>query len=260
MPASDHSFEVKLDNVLVATDFSSASKEAVLYATAIARRHNSKLYIAHVVTSRSESALMDGWRAGQAEIIEQLLANRLDGIKHELLVKSGEISEVLSQLIAEEGIDLVVVGTRGRTGVLKLLLGSVAENIFRRALCPVLTVGPNIAGQNPEIGPERILAATGFAAHSFFSAAVRDSTGLRLSSRKRCRRLRASGRVPPALAVLTIRRRRWPRSASSARFVVTECVRQRVADRWSRTLLRWISHRFRPWADCRTAADRGGCA
>jgi nucleotide-binding universal stress UspA family protein len=176
MPASDHSFEVKLDNVLVATDFSSASKEAVLYATAIARRHNSKLYIAHVVTSRSESALMDGWRAGQAEIIEQLLANRLDGIKHELLVKSGEISEVLSQLIAEEGIDLVVVGTRGRTGVLKLLLGSVAENIFRRALCPVLTVGPNIAGQNPEIGPERILAATGFAAHSVFG--VRFAIGL----------------------------------------------------------------------------------
>ena len=119
---------------------------------------------------------MDGWRAGQAEIIEQLLANRLDGIKHELLVKSGEISEVLSQLIAEEGIDLVVVGTRGRTGVLKLLLGSVAENIFRRALCPVLTVGPNIAGQNPEIGPERILAATGFAAHSVFG--VRFAIGL----------------------------------------------------------------------------------
>ena len=59
-----------------------ASKQCVLYATAIARRHNSKLFIAHVVTSRSESALMEGWRAGQAEITAQLIANRLDGIEH----------------------------------------------------------------------------------------------------------------------------------------------------------------------------------
>jgi nucleotide-binding universal stress UspA family protein len=169
-------FELKLDNVLVATDFSAASKKAVLYATAIARRHNSKLFIAHVVTSRSESALMDGWRAGQAEIIEQLLANRLDGIEHELVVNSGQVGEVLPRLIAENRIDLVVVGTRGRTGVLKLLLGSVAENIFRQAPCPVLTVGPNISGQNPEVGPERILAATGFAAHSVFG--VRYAIGL----------------------------------------------------------------------------------
>lgn len=170
------SLEVRLDSVLVATDFSTASKQAVLYAIAIARRHNSKLFMAHVVSSRSESALMDGWRAGQAEITEQLLANRLDGIEHELVVKSGQVWEVLSRFIIENKINLVVVGTRGRTGVLKLLLGSVAENIFRRAQCPVLTVGPNISGQNPEISPERILASTGFAAHSVFG--VRYAIGL----------------------------------------------------------------------------------
>lgn len=146
MPETYPSVDVKLENVLVATDFSPASKEAVLYATAIARRHKCKLFLTHVVTSRSESALMDGWRAGQAEITAQLLANRLDGIEHELVVKSGQVGNELSRLIAEKGIDLVVVGTRGRTGVLKALLGSVAEDIFRRALCPVLTVGPNISG------------------------------------------------------------------------------------------------------------------
>ena len=176
MPDTHPTLEVKLESVLVATDFSTASKEAVLYATAIARRHNSKLFIVHVVTSRSESALMDGWRAGQAEIIEQLLANRLDGIEHELVVKSGQVAEVLSRFIVEKSIDLVVVGTRGRTGVLKALLGSVAEDIFRRASCPVLTVGPNISSQNPEVGPERILAATGFATHSVFG--VRYAIGL----------------------------------------------------------------------------------
>jgi nucleotide-binding universal stress UspA family protein len=169
MPASYSSSPLRLDNVLVATDFSAASQQAVLYATAIARRHSSKLFVAHVVTSRSENDLMDGWRAGHAEINEQLFANRLDGIQHELIVKSGDIWQVLSRLIAEKGIDLIVVGTRGRTGLRKFILGSVAETIFRQAPCPVLTVGPNIANQNPEVGPERILAATGFAAHSLFS-------------------------------------------------------------------------------------------
>src|SRR5215467_6093645 len=141
MPETHPCLDVKLGNILVATDFSTASKQAVLYATSIARRNNSKLFIAHVVTSRSKSALMEGWRKGQAEIIVQLLTNRLDGIEHELVVKSGQVGEVLSRIIAEKRIDLVVVGTRGRTGVLKFILGSVAENIFRRAPCPVLTVG-----------------------------------------------------------------------------------------------------------------------
>src|ERR1700756_5097701 len=99
MPETHASLDVRLDSVLVATDFSTVSKQAVLYATAIARRHNSKLFIAHVVTSRSESALMDGWRAGQAEIIEQLLANRLDVVRHELMVKAGQVGEVLAQVI-----------------------------------------------------------------------------------------------------------------------------------------------------------------
>jgi len=176
MPAYHSNFQLKLDNVLVATDFSAASKKAVLYATSIARRHGSKLFMANVVTSRSESALMDGWRAGQFEITEQLLANHLDGIEHELIVRPGHIWEVLSHLIAERNIGLVVIGTRGRTGVRKLILGSVAENIFRQAPCPVLTVGPGISGQDPEVGPERILATTGFAAHSLF--AVRYAIGL----------------------------------------------------------------------------------
>lgn len=176
MHASHSGIQLKLDNVLVATDFSAPSKKAVVYATSIARRHRSKLFIAHVVTSRSESALMEGWRVGQMEITEHLLADRLDGIQHKLIVKSGSVWAVLSQLIAEKEVDLVVVGTRGRTGVRKRLLGSVAESIFRQAPCPVLIVGPHAAGQDPEIGPERILAATGFAAHSV--AGVRYAIGL----------------------------------------------------------------------------------
>jgi nucleotide-binding universal stress UspA family protein len=157
---------VTLDNVLVATDFSAASAKAVLYATAIARRHSSKLFLVHVVTSRSQSALMDGWRAGQTEVTKQLIADHLDGIEHELVVRAGDIWQVLSDVSIKKQINLIVVGTRGRTGMRKMLLGSVAETIFRKAPFPVLTIGPNIKDQDPEIGPEKILAPTGFAAQS----------------------------------------------------------------------------------------------
>jgi nucleotide-binding universal stress UspA family protein len=160
---------LKLDTVLVATDFSSASKMAMSYAMSIVRRHGSKLLIAHVVSSQSERAVMDGWRAGQAEVTENFIAGRLDGIEHQLLVKSGDVWPILAQMVSEHGVDLVVVGTRGRTGVRKLILGSVAEDIFRQSPCPVLTIGPNTADQDPQIGPERILTSTGFAPHSLLA-------------------------------------------------------------------------------------------
>lgn len=112
---------------------------------------------------------MDAWRAGQTEIMDHFIGGRLTGVQHELLVKSGDVWPVLSGVIEEHGIDLVVVGTRGRTGVWKLLLGSVAETIFRQAPCPVLTVGPSLSGQDSEAGPQRILAPTGFAPQSLYA-------------------------------------------------------------------------------------------
>jgi nucleotide-binding universal stress UspA family protein len=112
---------------------------------------------------------MDGWRAGQAEVTEYSVARRLDGIEHQLLVRSGDVWPVLADVVEEFGVDLIVVGTRGRTGVRKFILGSVAENIFRQSPCPVLTVGPNATEWGPQIGLERILATTGFAPHSLLA-------------------------------------------------------------------------------------------
>jgi nucleotide-binding universal stress UspA family protein len=165
----DTDIRLKLDTVLVATDFSSASRMAMTYATSIARQHGSKLLIAHVVGSQSERAVMDGWRAGQAEVTEYSVARHLDGIHHELVVRSGDVWPVLAQMIPEYRVDLIVVGTHGRKGVRKLILGSVAESIFRQSPCPVLTIGPNTRKSRSPTGPKRILAATGFAAHSLLA-------------------------------------------------------------------------------------------
>ena len=157
---------LKLSSVLVATDFSPASQRAVLCATAVARRHGATIFLFHVVASQSERAVMEGWRQGQAEVMSHFLANRLDGVQYELIVRSGGICATLAQVLTEKKIDLVVLGTRGRTGMRKLILGSVAEKIFRQARCPVITVGPNVSDAAAQAEPEHILAATGFAPHS----------------------------------------------------------------------------------------------
>jgi nucleotide-binding universal stress UspA family protein len=71
-----------------------------------------------------------------------LESEALDGLSHELLVPQGNVWEEVERVINEKHIDLLIIGTHDRRGLGKLLFGSVAEQIFRHADCPVLTVGP----------------------------------------------------------------------------------------------------------------------
>ena len=88
------------------------------------------------------------------------------GIRHEELIMQGEVAEVLAKLVRNYEIDLIVIGTSGRKGMQKLLMGSVAEEVFRNAECPVLTVGPH-AIYSPVDGKVRhILYATDFGPES----------------------------------------------------------------------------------------------
>ena len=66
------------------------------------------------------------------------------GLPHEDIVERGPIQEVTSDFIHRNRIDLLVLGTHGRRGLNKFLLGSVAEELFRVATCPVLTVGAEV--------------------------------------------------------------------------------------------------------------------
>jgi nucleotide-binding universal stress UspA family protein len=95
-----------------------------------------------------------------------LIGGHLEGVDHQVVVEQGEVWEVLSRKIDELTIDLMVIGTHGRSRIGKLLLGSVAETIFRQSPCPVLLVGPR-ARRAAERAPGRpILFCTGFSAHS----------------------------------------------------------------------------------------------
>ncbi len=163
---------VKLTNILCATDFSSSSQVALQYAASIARRYNSQIYMAHVIRPDSYQlvppeafgiALTQTRRYAEQQMSELLVSGRLRGIPHQVLLGEGELWTVLSDMLAKHEVDLIVAGTHGRTGVRKLLLGSVAEEIFRLAQCPVLTVGPHVPREvPPETEFRHILYATDF--------------------------------------------------------------------------------------------------
>ena len=148
--AVSKSIDIQLKSVLVATDFSPASEKALRHAAAIARHYGSKLYIAHVVSGLGfvmagpdSSAMASGLAEKNLEKLEQQLIIRgaLAGLTHEMIVREGEVWEELEKVVAQRSVDMVVIGTHSRTGIAKLVLGSVAEEIFRHASCPVLTVG-----------------------------------------------------------------------------------------------------------------------
>jgi nucleotide-binding universal stress UspA family protein len=172
MKAVQAKTRIALKNILFATDFSAAAEAAMPFAIQVARRYGAKVYGVHVNSVIDYTAVTPGaWEAlGEAaekETIEdtQSLHKQLHGIEHEVLVAEGNTWDVVSGLIREKHIDLVVVGTRGRTGLGKVLLGSVAEQILRQAPCPVLTVGPHVTLE-PEKAAEmhQILYATEMAA------------------------------------------------------------------------------------------------
>ena len=161
-----------LKNILFATDFSAASDAAAPIAIQIARRYGAKLYGVHVNGfDHYTSAAPEAWAAmaGAAERENKEDAGRLNeqlqSIEHEVVIGEGKIWEVISDLIKQKEIDLVVLGTRGRTGFGKALLGSVAEQILRQSPCPVLTVGPHVNLWSDEYAKMReILYATDLAA------------------------------------------------------------------------------------------------
>jgi nucleotide-binding universal stress UspA family protein len=149
---------ISVKNVLFATDFSATSEAALPYATAICRRFGSTLHAAHVLSEASLLLMTGGvdyvsmgtiYEDAQSEAKEKLdqISARLEGIPHRNYVRHGQVWKSLAGIIDENQIDLVVVGTHGRSGLGKLLLGSVAEDILRHAPCPVLTVGPKVSGR-----------------------------------------------------------------------------------------------------------------
>jgi nucleotide-binding universal stress UspA family protein len=162
---------IALKHILVATDFSKASERALDFATAIARRHGSVLSVVHAIPEEPHGQVYVGPLPHELDRRRLEAEQQLKGLEespqiknlpHRLLVEHGGVWDVLASEIQREDIDLLVLGTRGRSGLKKLALGSAAEEFLRLASCPVLTVGPKVPPPATADGFARILFATDF--------------------------------------------------------------------------------------------------
>jgi nucleotide-binding universal stress UspA family protein len=147
---------VAIKNILFATDFSEASEAALPYVAAFSSRFGSQIHLTHVLPDvtflrpgapdpAAIGSIYEDAHSGAQEKMRRLV-RRLKDYPQRTYIRHGEIPQVVSDLVREQEIDLVVAGTHGRTGLGRLIMGSVAEEILRQAPCPVLTVGPNVVG------------------------------------------------------------------------------------------------------------------
>ena len=141
-------------SILVPTDFSEFSDRAVQQAVDIAEQNNAKIFLLHVVDKLQQCAIdycipletmmkvqsdseKEAAKKMQEEADKILKAKKIDVVFD---VKSGVPYEEILKEQQERKADLIVIASRGRTGILKTLVGSVAERVVREAKCPVLLV------------------------------------------------------------------------------------------------------------------------
>jgi nucleotide-binding universal stress UspA family protein len=163
---------VGLKRILLATDFSDASERALYYALALAHRYDSEIFVVHAVQPEAREAVpldplpreLDAeWVKADRQMEQTAKSVTFDGVQHKEIVRRGEVLDVVSRVMHEEGCDLLVTGTHGRRGLAKLALGSIAEQMLHLETCPVLTVGPCVpAIPKSGIQISKVLFATDF--------------------------------------------------------------------------------------------------
>ncbi len=169
---------VQMRNILCATDFSDFSNRTIPYGVALAKEFAARLYICHVI-DLSAIAIYGDFQLNpvdQQSRIKKKAGEQLDQligaqpVKWEHLITVGHTAEEVSRLVEEKEIDLVIAATRGRSGLKRLILGSVTERLMRVLSCPLLVVhSPEHEFVNPisqEIRLKRILAGCDFSPDS----------------------------------------------------------------------------------------------
>ena len=141
---------ISLKKILCPIDHSDCSKEALKYAVSFAMKDEAKLYLLHIIDIRSFNESLDAMskQIPDEETLEQLRIKLLDCIPEEMrddmnveaiVVQGIPFAEIISTA-REKEVDMIVIGSHGRTGITHMMLGSVSEKVVRKAPCPVLTV------------------------------------------------------------------------------------------------------------------------
>lgn len=170
---------MKIRRVLCPTDFSDTSLKALRHAAAIARWYGAPLDVVHVMSEGLAPVALTGiplspdvtqeiLRKGQESLRTWIEEAKLDGPEPTLAVLSGHAVEGILGYARDVSADFIVLGTHGRSGLDRVLIGSVAERVLHHAPCPVLTIPPSAepANAHPAVRFARILYATDFSPES----------------------------------------------------------------------------------------------
>lgn len=148
---------MKAKRIIFPTDFSHCGDAALKMATSLARDSGATLLIVHVEeppVAYGGGEMYYGVPDPGSEDLQQMLKEVVPtdpqvACEHRLL--TGDPAVTIARLAEEEHADLIVMGTHGRTGLTRLLMGSVAEAVVRRAPCPVLTYKQTASAADSEI-------------------------------------------------------------------------------------------------------------
>jgi nucleotide-binding universal stress UspA family protein len=138
-------------NILVPTDLSDGAEYALDYACELANKLDATVHLIHAIGVPAlgvpelgvaiTSTVIDRLVAENQDAIDALADKRRDRFKiGEVMLRTGDARDIIDAAATEVNADLIVMGTHGRRGLSRALLGSVAESVVRTAPCPVLTV------------------------------------------------------------------------------------------------------------------------
>jgi nucleotide-binding universal stress UspA family protein len=139
-----------LRTILHPTDFSPDSEHAYRVARALARDYKARLVVLHVLPAPPFIAPPEReWLSGAADGKHPKEWARLRELSRHWRLRQGRPAREIVTVAKGVGCELIVMGTHGRTGLRRALLGSVAEDVLRHAPCPVLTVRPELPAVSP---------------------------------------------------------------------------------------------------------------
>lgn len=146
---------MEIKRILAPVDFSDYSEKALNWAATIAEQWSSQVYLCHIIPQPSYPSMIGGddlakFETGLQSAAETQLQDLVSKLQNKnvqatIRISLGEPFNDICRIAEEERIDLIIMGTHGRTGLSHALLGSVAERVVRHAPCPVLVVGKEAA-------------------------------------------------------------------------------------------------------------------
>lgn len=229
---------LSIDRILFPTDFSESSRQALPHAVALAETHDAELHLLHASVLHASDPANPSHHFPEVESLSAQLEERADARMRKIVEEHApepltvvreqrrgiSAPPVILEYVEEEDVDLVVMGTHGRRGLRHLMLGSVTEEVVRRAPCPVLTAREQEEPGAVE-GFERILAPVDFSGHS--ETALQHAVGL-------AREVGADVQILHVIEEITYPDFYYPAPATGEQMAAE--IRQRVSERLQEAL------------------------